>query len=403
MSVAGSGSGLARATGLEAHLGDAQWFYHRARQSVYFTAFSPAVPNRAELQLAAKALCAHAPQLLDGFESVFGNSAERFDPLIEMYEVPDLSAYPDAWDVTGAELFDRPDLPPFRIRVAISVSGPDQEGRAASILVLATHALLEGADSARLSRSGVRNQTKAGGDIQKPTPKGLAMTAALLAPVQLLLGNLLGPKKGPRGQRSLVLDHGRVRDLAHNIGVSQRAFLFALVGFALNGEDHIFSRKRIFINFTTLGVHGEKGHAGDFQFHVMEARLPLKPDFATFARCADESLAKADARGPTFSQAFINRLFALHRRLAERLPVLYPTRFFQFAGFFDLNLSITPPHRLAGPLTRSLMEPIFAGTFHPGLNSCVFVPQKKVITLNFEMQSHLLDRVGAVQHLFESL
>lgn len=387
---------------LDKHLGDAQWFYHRARQSVYFTAFSGTAIDLDELRQSARAFVAHAPQLLAGFDADYLGDPDRLDALIEIFEVDNLSTYPDAWQVMGAELFDESDLPPFRIKAAVSRSGPDANGRAASILVLATHALLEGSDSARLTRSTTSRNLAGLHETAAPKQPLLTLAAAMLVPVQLLLANLIGPKKGLRGQKSLTIDRHRVRDLAHRFGVSQRAFLFALVSYGLNGDEHAISPKRIFINFTTLGAGGPD-HESYFRFHVMEAKLPLKPDFAEFVKAADETLIRTDARGSAFSQAFVDRLFHLHRKLARLFPFLYPTCFFQFAGFFDLNLSITPPHHLGGPLTRRMMEPIFAGTYHPGLNSCVFVPQKKHITLNFEMQTHLLRRVNAVQNLFESL
>ncbi|MCB1517657.1 MAG: hypothetical protein KDJ19_08610 [Hyphomicrobiaceae bacterium] len=389
-------------TSLDEHLGDAQWYYHRARQSVYFTAFSGTAISREQLHQSARAFVAHAPQLLAGFDPDFLDNSANLDALIDIFEVDDLSVYPDAWQVNGEELFDQPHLPPFRIEAAISSSGPDADGRAASILVLATHALLEGSDSARLTRSNLSRHLSEQRDATSPGQPLLTLTTAALVPVQLLLANLIGPKKGPRGQKSLTLDRHRVRELARRFGVSQRAFLFALVSFGINGDDHAISPKRIFINFTNLSPGGADPESY-FRFHVMEAKLPLKPDFAEFAKTTEQVLMRTDAKGPAFSQAFVDRLFHLHRKLAGFLPFLYPTRFFQFAGFFDLNLSITPPHHLGGPLTRSLMEPIFAGTFHPGLNSCVFVPQKSVITLNFEMQTRLLGRVNAVQNLFESL
>ena len=47
----------------------------------------------------------------------------------------------------------REDLPLFRVMAAVRKGGPDAEGRASIIQVRASHALLEGSDSALLTRS----------------------------------------------------------------------------------------------------------------------------------------------------------------------------------------------------------------------------------------------------------
>ena len=51
------------------------------------------------------------------------------------------------------DIFARDDLPLFRVQAAVRQGGPDAQGRASIIQVRSSHALLEGSDSALLTRS----------------------------------------------------------------------------------------------------------------------------------------------------------------------------------------------------------------------------------------------------------
>jgi hypothetical protein len=66
-------------------------------------------------------------------------------------------------------------------------------------------------------------------------------------------------------------------------------------------------------------------------------------------------------------------------------------------------LTLVPPHRMYGNLTRGLMEPVFCGSYHPGSNLCTFVPGREFVTFNFAMRSKHLPQAGQILRLFEEL
>jgi hypothetical protein len=70
---------------------------------------------------------------------------------------------------------------------------------------------------------------------------------------------------------------------------------------------------------------------------------------------------------------------------------------------YDLVFALIPPHRLAGPLSRGLMEPIWAGAVMPGINGCVAVPGRRYVTLNFYLEETLLGRLADLDALVAEL
>jgi hypothetical protein len=92
----------------------------------------------------------------------------------------------------------------------------------------------------------------------------------------------------------------------------------------------------------------------------------------------------------------------LHRRLARRMPSLYSPKVFAFMPY-DLVFALIPPHRLTGPLSRGLMEPVWAGAVMPGINGCVAVPGRKFVTLNFYLEEDLLPRLADLDALLAGL
>src|SRR5690606_16424735 len=97
-----------------------------------------------------------APQLTHGFDGARpGHPFPKhiLDAITSVDMVDDLDRYPDAWLGKSLAIFARRDLPLFRVMAAVRRDGPDQEGRASVIQIRSSHALLEGSDSALLTRS----------------------------------------------------------------------------------------------------------------------------------------------------------------------------------------------------------------------------------------------------------
>src|SRR6185312_13937063 len=148
----------------------------------------------------------------------------------------EFDGYPDKWLSKSADIFEHPDLPLFRVMVAVRRNGPDAQGRAALIQVRSSHALLEGSDSALLTRSA---NAAHGTMSDKANKVGLGakfsgrLRAWMMTWTYIILANILAVKDQPWGFRTLAIRRHRLRLLANRLGVRQRSLMFALVSFAL--------------------------------------------------------------------------------------------------------------------------------------------------------------------------
>ena len=387
-----------------------QWYCHQARQTVFFAAFSNETPDLERLVTLAGDLLHFAPQLASGYlgaDPTRPISQQALQELVSIETTSDLSAYPDQWQTSGEQLFDTPDKPMFRIRAVVLSDSSSNAKPKSAIFVLSTHSLFEGADSALLSRS-----QSAGRDMVVLPPARqslirrvyLALVSSVLAPLQLLIAAIIAPRSTDHGYKTMTLSRESVRRVAAHLGVRQRSLLFALVAFGLNDQGRTFSRRKIFVIYTDLeGTHVASTNDDFFRFRVIEAKFKVREDFAAFVKGVDREIQRKEKRDNTLNQAMLNALFAVHRRLKSWMPFLYPDRIFRFAGFYHLDLSMVTPHRLQGPLTKGMVEPVYCGTHHPGLQSSIFVPGKKYVTLNFTMDKRLLQKVGDVEKLFNDL
>ncbi|HHG88991.1 MAG TPA: hypothetical protein ENJ90_00740 [Devosia sp.] len=387
-----------------------QWYCHQARQTVYFTAFTNEVTDLAKLKKIAARLAVLAPQLTTGFlgarphEPLADNILSR---ICRINTVDDLSAYPENWELDGADIFVEKDLPLFRVKAVTPRNGPDPQGRRAAILVLATHALLEGADSSRLSRS--RAVPRAGvTDRPDKTPLlrrlRYGATAAALAPMQLLAAHFLAPRAPDIGYRALAFEKERIRRAAAGLNVSRRTLMFALVAHALNDGGRGFSRRGIRAIYADMDTASEvRTNDTFFQFRMIDAKLKARRSFPEFVQEVDHALARAEQKDMNATQSLLNSMFSAHRRLSGLMPFLYTKRFFRFSAGYHLTLSLVPPQRLGGELTKDLVEPVYCGTHHPGINMCVFSPGRNFTTINLCLHRSLLPNVDGISALLDQI
>jgi hypothetical protein len=221
---------------------DFQWFLYEGKDTVFFTAFSQTSFDKEKLDNVVADMVALAPQLTHGF--VGARPGQPFpkhliDAITNVEYVDSFDGYPDRWLSKSVDIFDRDDLPLFRVQVAVLRNGPDEEGRASIIQVRASHALLEGSDSALLTRSqsaahGVMSD-KSNKVALWPRVKGF-IRGQMLTWTYIIMANILAPKEMPWGFKTLAIKRHRLRLLANRIGVRQRSLYFALVTYALNGE-----------------------------------------------------------------------------------------------------------------------------------------------------------------------
>jgi hypothetical protein len=391
---------------------DFQWFLFEGKDTVCYTAFSRQQYDREGLTNLVAGMVALAPQLTHGF--VGARPGQPFpkhiiDAITSVEEVDELDGYPDKWLGKSPDIFERRDLPLFRVMVALRRGGPDAEGRASVIQVRSSHALLEGSDSALLTRSA---NAAHGTMSDKANNVGLGakfsgrLRAWMMTWTYIVLANLLAVKDQPWGFRTLAIRRHRLRLLANRLGVRQRSLMFALVSFALNGEgpEKHMDKKVIGAAYTMLD--GKRHDADDdfFRVRALEAKFQVKDDFVAFVREVDDTVGKIENKDITQFQVMINSMFGALRRLNAvtrgRLP---GTRFWRFNGGVDIVLTLVPPHRTYGPLTTGVIEPIYCGAWHSASNSCTFCPGREYVTFNFSMEQRHIANVDKITALLEKV
>ncbi len=135
---------------------DFQWFLYEGKDTVFFTAFSKTAFDKEGLANLVAHMVTLAPQLTHGF--VGARPGQPFpkhllDAITSAEVVDEFDGYPDKWLGKSTDIYERDDLPLFRVMAATRRGGPDAEGRASIIQVRSSHALMEGSDSALLTRS----------------------------------------------------------------------------------------------------------------------------------------------------------------------------------------------------------------------------------------------------------
>lgn len=391
---------------------DFQWFLYEGRDTVFFTAFSTTRFDKEGLTNLVADMVNLAPQLTHGF--VGARPGQPFpqhllDAITSLEEVDEFDGYPDRWLSKSTDIFDRDDLPLFRVSVLTRRGGPDAQGRASLIQVRSSHSLLEGSDSALLTRSqsaahGVMsdksNRVSLGSRL-KGKLRGWAMTWTYI-----ILANILAPAEKPWGFKTLALDRHRLRQLAYKLGVRQRSLMFALVTHALNGEgDHKHMSKKVIGAAYTM-LDGKRHDADDdfFRVRALEAKFKWSDDFVEYVRSIDDTVDRIEQKDITRFQVMMMAMFNTLRRINHVTRGLLPgKRFWRFNGGIHVVLTLVPPHRTYGPMTHGMIEPIYCGAWHSATNIVTFCPGRQYVTLNFSMEQRHIANVDKVAALLDRL
>jgi hypothetical protein len=388
---------------------DFQWFLYEARDTVFFTAFSKTAFTKESLANVVAEMVTLAPQLTHGF--VGARPGQPFpqhllDAITHIEMVDEFDGYPDKWISKSVDIFERDDLPLFRVQAAVRRGGPDAQGRASIVQVRSSHALLEGSDSALLTRS----QSAAHGimsDNRNKVALGARLVGALRGQMMtwtyLILANLLAVKEKPWGFGTLAIKRHRLRLLANRLGVRQRSLYFALVTYALNGDgpDKHMSKKVIGAAYTMLDTRRNDVDDHFFRVRALQAKFQVQDDFVDFVRSVDDTVAAIEQKDITKFQVIMLSMFKALRGLNRLWKGLPGKRFWRFNGGMHIVLTLVPPHRTYGPLTHGLVEPIYCGAWHPAANICTFCPGREYVTFNFSMEQRLLPNVDKIMTLLE--
>lgn len=388
---------------------DFQWFLYQGQDTVFFTAFSKKAYDKDGLANMVAEMVALAPQLTHGF--VGAEPGQPFpkhllDAITSLEVVEDFEGYPDRWLGKSTDIFERRDLPLFRVMAAVRRDGPDASGRAAVLQVRSSHALLEGSDSALLTRS-----SSAGHGVQSDKTNKLpfgerirsALRGGLTACIYLVLANVFARKEQPWGFKTLAIERHRLRRLANKLGVRQRSLMFALVTHALNGEgaEKLMSKKVIGAAYTMLDTRRNDADDDFFRVRALEAKFRVMDDFVDYVRAVDTTVAGIEQKDITSFQVMIMAMFRAMRTLNRFIPSLPNKRFWRFNGGMHIVLTLVPPHRTYGPMTHGLIEPLYCGAWHAAVNICTFCPGRDYVTLNFSMEQRHLANVEKILALLD--
>ena len=390
---------------------DFQWFLYQGQDTVFFTAFSKTSFDQDGLGNLVAEMVALAPQLTHGFTGARpGHPFPKhiLDAITSVELVDEFDGYPDKWLGKSQDILEQTDLPLFRVMAAVRRNGPDAQGRASVIQVRSSHALLEGSDSALLTRS----QSASHGTMSDKANKlsfGARLKGVLnggfTAITYIVLANLLAPPEKPWGFKTLALKRHRLRLLANKLGVRQRSLLFALVTHALNGEgeEKTMSRKVIGAAYTMLDTKRNDADDDFFRVRALEAKFAVIEDFVDYVRAVDDTVAAIEQKDITKFQVMMNAMFKALRGINRVLPALPGKRFWRFNGGIHVVLTLVPPHRTYGPMTHGMVEPIYCGAWHSATNIVTFCPGREYVTLSFSMETRHLANVHKVEALLEDM
>lgn len=385
---------------------DFQWFLFAGKDTIFFTAFSKSPFDREMLKDLVAKVVTLAPQLTHGFVGARPGqplTESQLEAITSVERVDSFDGYPDKWLSRSADIFERPDLPLFRFMAATLKNGPDAEGRASIIQIRAAHCVLEGSDSALLSRSQSASHGIQSNKSNK-VPFGELLKARLQAgfgaAIHLLFAHLLSPADKPTLFTTVALKRDRMRRLASRLGVRQRSLYFAVVTHALHSEkDRRYNEQVIATAYTMLDTRRTAADDDFFRVRALTAKFPFRENFQDYVRAVDKVVGEIEDKDVSKFQRQILALFSMHRRLNRLFPFLYGPRFWRLGGRTDNVLTLVPPHRSFGPVTEWMMEPIYCGAYHPMQNICTFCPGREYMTLNFTMEARHTEMISRIEPL----
>ena len=375
---------------------DFQWYLYHQHSVAYFGAFSMQTYDAPSLLAFARSLIAAAPQFNDAYRNATAEpSDEILQRIITVKSVPSFEGFPDCWIDDGAPVIDDADLPMFRIRLAQLSEGRDELGRRSFLLVQVSHALTEGSDSSRLSRShsaAHADPPRHGAAIPLRTALPARIAGLVNGLLHLVTSRMWTPHSGTVRLTSRAFPRQVLQEAARKTGVSQRALFMALVAHTIKNAGTPAAASKISTAYTTL-LDGGGTHRDHFmRMRMLYTALVNRPDFPSFARAVESTLKRHESTETGFQSEKNAAFLRFHRWLSGIAPFLYSPKFFAFWPY-DVVFSLLTPHQMAGALTKGLLEPIYCGTTIPGVNGCIVVPGREWVTFNFFVEEHLLPQV----------
>ena len=251
---------------------DMQWYMYRQRNVAFFGAFTSRSSSDADLLEASRGLVELAPQPSFGFPEGLADAV--LARAIYKENVASLDGFPDRWLDRGDDVFADPALPLFRIRYA-ALARPDADGRVGFLLVQVAHALVEGADSALLSRSqSAAHPVSVSPHHTAPLVKTAATgLGVILASLHLLAANVATMRPGPYRAVTRAYPRAVFSTMARDYGVRQRALFYALVLATLFGSGTRGAKRRISSTYSSIDDGGGADRDAYMRMRMLLRRL----------------------------------------------------------------------------------------------------------------------------------
>lgn len=379
-----------------------QWYLTAARNSVYFAAFSRSRISRDEFRDFVGQLLTLAPQLNwrndDRGQRHIDLSPVASNDVGSYHEVESFDGFPDRVLGPNTDVFADPALPSFRAECYALNTGETTEGNRSFVIMRASHALMEGVDSARVLRG-----LAAGHPAPERPPKArLARAAAIAIGLAFVPLNYAVTAALNRGRKewtigTVTLDRRDLKQAATSLGIQQRSLIYGLIMCGFYDPAGRSTKNRT-IGYSNLPPRRADGDDPYVRLQMRTTRMRHRQSFSEYLRQLDRQLSLA-GRGASWTQLQNDAFFGIHRRIARLLPFLYQRRFFGYVPY-DFLLSLVPPHLPGtGSFEHFGFNDVYCGSHAAGVNCCVIVPQRDRVSLNIYCPTRDLGRTRDITEL----
>ncbi|MHA1560129.1 MAG: hypothetical protein ACTSWI_05595, partial [Alphaproteobacteria bacterium] len=303
-----------------------QWYLTAARNSVYFAAFSREQISPDEFRVFVGQLLALAPQLNwrndDHGQRHIDLSPVTPDDVGSYQEVESFDGFPDRVLGPNADVFADPALPSFRAECYALRTGETIESNRSFVVMRASHALMEGVDSARVLRGLPAGHPAPERPPKAPLARAVAMALGLVfVPLNYAITAALDRGRKDWAIGTVTLSRADLKRAATELGIQQRSLIYGLIMCGFYDPAGRTTKNRT-IGYSNLPPRRANGDDAYVRLQMRTTRMRHCQSFSEYVQQLDRQLASA-GRGTSWIQLQNDAFFGIHRRIARLLPFLY--------------------------------------------------------------------------------